>query len=92
MAYDFDATERRKRRASNDAHKEQAMELRGLCERLAELMEASGGKSAMVRTYVDGRTGERMCAANLYGSGNAVGCERTRPLVEIREEVGAWRK
>ena len=61
--------------------------LRELSRELSEVMRMHGGKSAMVRTFVDLKTGGIMCACNVYGNASHVGYKLACPSIEFREEV-----
>lgn len=84
-SYRLRANRIKRKRAEENA--EFAEELRAMSRQLSDIMSRAGGKSAMVRTYVDSKTGMPMCAFNLYGNHPAVGLYAANPLIEVREAV-----
>ena len=87
MTDSFHLRSSRIRRQRAEENAEFAEELRHLSRQLSDIMSRAGGKSAMVRTYVDSKTGMPMCAFNLYGNHPAVGLYAANPLIEVREAV-----
>ena len=64
------------------------VELLAQAGELAELMRRCGGRSAMVRVFVD-EGGRVVAACNLYGPKGYGTMTAASPIVEFREELSA---